>query len=222
MTGRVEQAEEDHAIRLFVTDKITEEQLDHQRRFIGERLERPGARLDEHRARASAQGDRLGAVEQVVEQWFEDQRWPDGERFCPDCGSERYSIAKNRKPMPYRCKDCRQYFSVRKGTVMQSSKLGLQKWAIAIYMMATNLKGVSSMRIHRDLGIDQRAAWHMMQRIREAFLAGDGLKMPGPVEVDETFMGGRDRNKHASKRQGRQGTRGKTPVIGARTAPQTR
>ena len=135
---------------------------------------------------------------------------------APDCGSTSYSVSKNRKPMPYRCKSCRRYFSVLKGTVMQSSKLGLQKWAIAIYMMATNLKGVSSMRIHRDLGIDQRAAWHMMQRIREAFVAGDGLKMPGPVEVDETFMGGKDRNKHASKRQGRQGTKGKTPVIGAK------
>ena len=65
---------------------------------------------------------------------------------------------KSGQPMPYRCRACRQYFSVRKGTVMQSSKLGLQKWAIAIYLMVTGIKGTSSMKIHRDLGIRQATA----------------------------------------------------------------
>ena len=104
--------------------------------------------------------------DKAAEAWFEAVRWPNGKRFCPDCGSVRYAVVTSRKPMPYRCKDCRQYFSVRKGTVMQSSKLGCQKWVIAICMMATNLKGTSSMKLHRDLGVRQATAWHMMQRIR--------------------------------------------------------
>ena len=81
--------------------------------------------------------------------------------------------------------DCRSYYSVRKGMVMQSSKIGLQKWAIAIYMVTTGLKGVSSMKLHRELGIRQSSAWHMLQRIRESFNEGS-LKLSGPVEVDET------------------------------------
>ncbi len=149
----------------------------------------------------------------AAEDWFELQRWPVG-ICCPDCGSLRYSNVKHRKPMPYRCKDCRGYFSVRKGTVMQSSKLSYQKWAIAIYLVATSLKGVSSMKLHRDLKIRQPSAWHLAQRIREGFT--DGIEsMTGPVEVDEVYIGGKEKNKHDSEklRAGR-GTVGKTAVVG--------
>ena len=127
----------------------------------------------------------------AAEAWFEAQRWPNGERFCPDCGSVNYAIISSKKPMPYRCRDCREYFSVRKGTVMQSGKLGFQKWIVALYMMTTGIKGTSSMKLHRDLGIRQATAWHLMQRIREGFNAGATLPMPGPVEVDETYIGGK-------------------------------
>lgn len=151
----------------------------------------------------------------AAEKWFEKQRWPNGV-CCPTCGSERYAAVKSRKPMPYRCKDCREHFSVRKGTVMQSSKLGYQKWAIAIYLVATSLKGVSSMKLHRDLKIRQPSAWHLAQRIREGFTEGDEL-MTGPVEVDEAYFGGKESNKHASKKlKAGRGAVGKTPVIGAK------
>ena len=149
----------------------------------------------------------------AAERWFEAQRWPTG-RFCPDCGSADTHPVTSGKPMPYRCRTCRRYFSVRKGTAMQSSKLGLQKWAIAIYLMATGLKGTSSMKIHRDLGIRQATAWHLMQRIREAFGTGDGELMPGPVEADETYIGGKEGNKHADRKlHAGRGTVGKAAVV---------
>ena len=150
-----------------------------------------------------------------AETWFEIQRWPHG-RFCPDCGSLSTVPVKSRKPMPYRCKDCRKHFSVRKGTVMQSSKIPSQKWVLAIYMMTTGIKGTSSMKIHRELGIRQSTAWFLMQRIREGFIDGR-MKMAGPVEVDETFLGGKEKNKHKDKKiKGSQGGAGKTVIIGAK------
>ena len=152
----------------------------------------------------------------MAEKWFEDQRWVNG-RCCPDCGSLNSVAITSRKPMPYRCRDCRQYFSVRKGMVFQSSKIGLRKWAIAIYMMSTSLKGVSSMKLHRELGVTQTTAWYMLQRIREGFFS-DPSSMSGPVEIDETYMGGKRHNMPKSKRaklEGR-GPVGKTAVVGAK------
>ena len=148
--------------------------------------------------------------------WMEDLRWPNGERHCPVCGSLKTKAVPNEKPMPYHCGDCRKYFSVKTGTVMQSSKIGLQKWVIAIYLMSTSLKGVSSMKLHRDLGVTQKTAWFMAQKIREGWLAGkeDG-KLDGPTEVDETYIGGKSRNMHKHKRVKGTGGMGKEMVIGA-------
>lgn len=153
----------------------------------------------------------------AAEKWFQMQRWPDG-RFCPDCGSINTVTVPSRKPMPYRCRDCRGHFSVRKGTVMQSSKVGLQKWVIALYMMTTGLKGTSSMKLYREVGIRQATAWFLMQRIREGFDMGAGMLFPGPVEIDETYIGGKRKNMSKANRKaltGR-GAVGKTAVVGAK------
>ena len=99
---------------------------------------------------------------------------------------------------------------------MESSNLTLRKWVIALYLLSTNLKGVSSMKLHQDLGITQKTAWMMAQKIRECWLE-DQSPLTGQIEVDETFIGGRRRNKHANKkRKGEWGIAGKAVVVGAK------
>ncbi len=137
--------------------------------------------------------------DETAEAWFIKARWPVGV-CCPECGSLNVQERKTHKPQPFRCRDCRKDFSVKTGTLMQGSNLGLQKWAIAIYLSTTNLKGVSSMKLHRDLGITQKSAWHMAHRIRETWRDNAGL-FSGPVEVDETYMGGKRKNMPKSKRE---------------------
>ena len=95
--------------------------------------------------------------------------------------------------MPYRCRDCRQYFSVKTGTAIESSNLPMQKWVFATYLWVTSLKGVSAMKLHRDLDVSYPTAWFMAHRLREAFAHQSSL-LTGPVEVDETYMGGKRRN----------------------------
>ncbi len=166
-----------------------------------------------------------------AEAWFIETRWPDG-TVCPFCEQKDRVIDRiSRNPQPWYCGRCRKYFSIKTNTVMHSSKLPLSSWAIAFFLLSTNLKSVSSMKLHRDLNVTQRTAWHMAMRIRETLI--DELeKFSGAVEADETFVGGLDKNRPKWKRSRGRGTEGKIPIVGlkdrkankvrARVAPDTK
>ena len=159
------------------------------------------------------------ATERHAIEWFEGLHWPDGELVCLRCGSDHAYRVASGKPMPYRCKGCKRYFSLKTGTTMEDSKLSLRLWAWAIYLELTSLKGVSSMKLRRDLGVRQATAWFMLHRIREAF-ADVALVFDGPVEVDETYFGGKRANMSNARRKELEGTgrgpAGKTAVVGAK------
>ena len=156
-------------------------------------------------------------TEDAAVAWFESVLWPN-ERCCGKCGSTRTREVPNAKPMPYWCTDCRSYFSVRTGTPIARSNVPLRKWAIAIYLCLTSLKSVSSMKLKRDIGVSQPTAWFMLHRIREAWASENDDPFDGPVEFDETYIGGKRRNKPNSERMEATG-RGPvdmTAVVGAK------
>ena len=156
--------------------------------------------------------------EQSAIDWIAGELWPNGP-FCPKCGT--FSVQSNikHKTMTHRCRDCegRPMFTMRMGTVMEGTKLKYRVWAIGIYLYTTNIKGVSSMRLHRELGIGQKAAWFMLHRLRKAAEMEIGL-FSGPIEVDETYMGGKRRNMHNLKRKALEGRGpvGKTASCGSK------
>ena len=153
----------------------------------------------------------------TAERWFVKSRWPAG-IACSKCNSRNVQERPTRKPQPFRCRDCRNDFSTKTGTLMQGSPLGFRVWAIALYLLSTGLKGTSSMKLYRDLDVTQKTAWYLAHRIREAW-SDKNAPFAGPVEVDETFVGGKAKNMHAHKRKqvikGR-GAVGKTAVVGAK------
>ncbi len=142
--------------------------------------------------------------------------WKDGV-ICPTCGSKDVGYVASRRLWQCKSRHGKAQFSVKVGTIMEDSAIGLDKWLVAIWMQTNMKNGVSSWEIHRSLGISQKCAWHMLHRIRLAMQdAWTGGKLSGEVEVDETFIGGKARNMHADvkarKIQGRRGPEGKAIV----------
>lgn len=128
-------------------------------------------------------------------------RWPDEKITCPRCGSDSNSFVKTRKI--WFCNGCKKQFTVKVGTIFEDSPIGLDKWMTAVWMICNCKNGISSYELHRTLGVTQKSAWFMLHRIREAMKSGTFTKMGnegGPVEVDETFVGGRVKNMHLRKR----------------------
>ncbi|MCY3613187.1 MAG: IS1595 family transposase [Gemmatimonadetes bacterium] len=155
------------------------------------------------------------STDDAAREWFEDARWG-GEPACPHCGSVNVQTGAKHPSQTHRCREkgCRKFFSVTTGTAMQSTKLGLRTWAIAIYLMSTELKGRSSMKFHRDLGIGQKAAWHLAHRLREAWVDTRIGLFDGPVEIDESYFGGAKKNQPKHKQTAAKGgTAHKTAVL---------
>src|SRR5579863_6622186 len=150
--------------------------------------------------------------EQAAIDHFRAIRWKDG-AFCPYCASRRVYDFSDRRT--HKCGDCRQRFSVKVGTIFEDTKLPLRKWFMAIWLITSHKKGIASAQLARDLGITQKSAWFMLHRLRYAARTRSfNRPLKGEVEVDETFFGGKDKNKHAYQRQGQRGPKGKTPVFG--------
>jgi transposase-like protein len=146
-------------------------------------------------------------------------KWPDGQVSCAGCG-EIGNVIWLANQKRWKCRGCKKQFSVKVGTIFEDSPLGLDKWMVAIWMLANCKNGVSSYEVHRALGITQKSAWFMLHRIRKAMTDETDGKLGGagapPVEIDETFIGGKVKNMHKSKRpkDAAQGGKGKAIVLG--------
>jgi hypothetical protein len=144
-----------------------------------------------------------------------DIRWPDGVK-CPTCGSKEVYFLESRRVWKCKTKHAKQQFSAKVGTVFEDSPIGLDKWFAAVWMVANCKNGVTSYEIHRALGVTQKTAWFMDHRVRLAMQTGTFERLSGPIEADESYIGGLARNMHASKRKeiNRHGQGGKEIVMG--------
>ncbi|MBW4523512.1 MAG: IS1595 family transposase [Scytolyngbya sp. HA4215-MV1] len=144
------------------------------------------------------------------------KRWENGVAICPHCGCDKTGFISTRRMWKCKNKECRKQFSVKRGTIMEDSPLGLDKWLIAIWLIVNAKNGISSCELARALGITQKSAWFLLHRIRLAMQAGS-FELSGEVEADETYVGGKAENMHKDKREEKikgRGGKGKTIVFG--------
>ena len=151
--------------------------------------------------------------EQTAIDHFTAIRWKNG-AFCPHCGSTKvYHFSDKRS---HKCGDCRKRFSIRVGTIFEDSKLPIRTWLLAIWLITSHKKGIASTQLAKDLGITQKSAWFVTHRLRYAIRTQSfNRPLDGEIEADETFVGGKEKNKHAHQRTGgKQGGKGKVAVLG--------
>lgn len=155
--------------------------------------------------------------DKVATAYFAQMRW-DGKPVCPHCGNEKcYTYQDNRR---FKCASCKKQFTAKSGTIFADTKIGMHKWFVAIYLLVSHKKGVSSHQLARDIKVTQKTAWFMLHRVRHALVSGS-FEAPakGVAQADEVYIGGLEKWKHGDKKtQGTQGrsTKTKTPVIGVR------
>jgi len=154
------------------------------------------------------------STEERCRRAIRDSRWAKDDVVCPYCGGHH---CVERKDGRYRCNHCKRNFSVLVGTIFENTKISLRKWFIAMYLVSSHKKGISSCQLGRDLHVTQKTAWFILQKVRMLYTQYDSPALEGEVEMDEMYLGGRETNKHESKRtEGNQGrsTKTKAPIFG--------
>ena len=153
------------------------------------------------------------STDEICKQVIVQARWADGDAVCPYCGAHHCNIRKDSR---YICKKCNNKFSVLVGTIFENTKISLRKWFIAMYLISSHKKGISSHQLARDIKTTQKTAWYILHKVRTLFVQ-DTMCLGNVVECDEAYIGGREKNKHESKRtEGTQGrsTKTKAPIFG--------